>query len=238
MSRRLLSVYLLFTIFLSACVSARAEEVAQGPGNFPAVITGEASPQGKAKVEHTPNPTADLAELGAYSSSVLVADGGGEIETVLYPLDPSTGEAVPGYEPLPLGLHYTYTFSPDGRTLSLVTFLSSKYEHIHSLVLLDLATWQEQVFDLKLDSYVRGLQFSPDGRKLAVLFGDVKSIVMIFDRDQEAVTAEVTLDFLASRSKYTTDGRSSHALRTSNRKPLQRRGAERWTADSLTVGRR
>ncbi len=206
MSRSLLLVYLLACIFLSACASARAEGAARQVEPVQASITGEASLPNSTDTKHSPSPTADLAGLGVYSSSVLAADGGGEIETVLYPLDPSSGEAVPGYEPLPLGLHYAHAFSPDGRTLALVTFLSSKYDHPHSLVLLDLGSWQEEVFNLKLDSYVRGLAFSPDGRKLAILFGDVKSIVMNFDRDLEAVTAETTLDFLATRFNYTRDG--------------------------------
>ncbi len=77
MSRSLLSVYLLFCIFLSACIPARAEDAAQGTGTFPASITGEAPPLSTVNAEHTPGPTADLSALGAYSSSVLVADGGG-----------------------------------------------------------------------------------------------------------------------------------------------------------------
>jgi dipeptidyl aminopeptidase/acylaminoacyl peptidase len=206
MSRSALSVYLLFCIVLSACTSARAENGARQVESVQASINAQTSPYGSAKSDHTPGQAIDLAKLGAYSSSVLVADGGGEIETILYPIDPSSGEAVPEYESIPLGLHYAHTFSPDGRTLALVTFLSSKYAHPHSLVLLDLATWNEQVYELKLDSYIRGLAFSPDGRKLAIFFGDVKSIVMVFDRDREAVTAEVTLDFLATCFKYTTDG--------------------------------
>ena len=208
MSRSLLSVVLYLGIFLSACASARAENpyIENKPDQ-----TSSAAKIPEAGVSPSmgsPSRTAVAAEPARLGSSVLVADGGGKIEPLLYPLDPGSGEALPGYEPLPLGMHYTHAFSPDGHTLAFVTFLSSKYSRPHSLVLLDLATWQEHEFNLKLDSYVRDIAFSPDGSRLAIHFGDVKSIVMLFDRQQEAATAEVTLDILATQMRFTEDGRS------------------------------
>ena len=208
MSRSLLLVFLLISISLSACASARAE------GPIRKVIQGQTSTDVEVPQKSVPNPkrssspTADVPELAAFESSVLVAEGGGEIETVLYPIDPSSGRALNGYQAIPLGLHYSHAFSPDKRRLALATFLSSKYPYPHSLVTLDLATWREDVYDLGLDSYLRGIVFSPDGRRLAVLSGEQRGIVTVFDRDREAITAQSELDFLATRIKFTNDGRS------------------------------
>jgi hypothetical protein len=126
MSRNLLSVVLLLSIFLSACASARAENsgspevadqvhaVVKNPQLSGSTLEASATPPA------APAKQADFA-ASALGNSTLVADGGGQIEPLLYPLDPESGKALPGYEPLPLGMHYSHAFSPDGHTCLLYT---------------------------------------------------------------------------------------------------------------------
>src|SRR5688500_15518516 len=85
-----------------------------------------AAPQATAstfiKTQATAVPTEVPAEA-TFETSLLVTEWKGQSEgNLLYPLDPARGSALPGYEPIPLGGNYSHAFSPDRRTLAIVSF--------------------------------------------------------------------------------------------------------------------
>ena len=125
---------------------------------------------------------------------------------LLFPVDPLTGKALPGYEPISLGYSTFHAFSPDHRTVAAVSF-PSQAAYNGSLVLLDLATWTTRRFDLKLRGWVSSIVFSPDGKRLAIAHGESKHFVTIVEVETGTITAQRETDSAyISRLKFTQSG--------------------------------
>ena len=131
-------------------------------------------------------------------------------EDSLVPIDPHTGQALPDYEPISLGQSSYQAFSPDQHTLAVVGFVSGSHPNGGSLHLIDLNTWTEQVQELRLDSYINAMVFSPDGRQLAIAYGDVQSHVLILYGNppvtSKTAIRETALDFYVYSMKFNRDG--------------------------------
>jgi DNA-binding beta-propeller fold protein YncE len=124
----------------------------------------------------------------------------------LFPLDPSSGEARPGHEPIALGRSYSYAYSPDLHTLAAVTFTGDSSHH-GSLLLVDLPTWRGQQFDLELDGWVGAMAFSPDGERLAISHGDERgSRLTLFDLARRAIVTQGETALIYPRIKFTSAG--------------------------------
>jgi WD40 repeat protein len=154
-------------------------------------------------VEPTDSPT-----KATFESSLLAVELTGRSKgNLLYPLDPITGTALPGYTPISFGQNYSYAFSPDRSMLAAVVFPNDAAYH-GNLLLVDLSTWKTQTFELNTNGWVGSMVFSPDGSWLALSQSESTYELTIFDLKAGVVAAHVEEDFLITRMKFTTDSES------------------------------
>ena len=166
---------------------------------------------------------------GTFETSLLATVWKGPPEgTVLFPLDPATGSALPGYAPIPLGQTAFHAFSPDRRMLAVVTF-PDQAAYNGSLVLVDLATWTTKRFELKLSGWVSTMAFSPNGKRLAIAHGESRYKVSVIHVEEGVITAQSTLDSFVARLKFTENGEAL-MLYSSTVHPT-----DRWKADPPQV---
>jgi DNA-binding beta-propeller fold protein YncE len=143
---------------------------------------------------------------GTFEKSLLATVWKGSPEgTVLFPLDPATGTALPGYAPIPLGQSSFHAFSHDRRTLAVVTFPDQNASK-GSLVLVDLTTWTTKRFEIKLSGWVSTMLFSPDGKRLAIFHGDSRYKLTMIEVQRGLITAQRNLDSFLSRLMFTKSG--------------------------------
>jgi len=189
-------LYLMGSLVLAAC-SALPASAPEAPDS--------------AKVE-TPAPKPEPAQPSTLADSVPVAVWKGNSQGhLLTPIDPASGQALPDYEPIPLGQALFHAFSPDQSTLAAIGFVSSEHPRGGSLHLIDLGTWEDDVQELQLDGYVNAMSFSPDGKQLGIAYGSSKSQVLIFELDKpfiksKSAVRQASLDLLAYNMKFTADG--------------------------------
>lgn len=143
----------------------------------------------------------------AFENSLLAVEWTGVKGNQLFPLDPASGTALPGYEPISLGQNYSHAFSPDRRTLAAVVF-PNQNSYKGKLMLVDLPVWKTQSFALKTSGWVTSMVFSPDGRQLAIAQGESTYALALFDLEQGVITAQTEEDFYITRMKFTADGKS------------------------------
>ena len=205
--------YLIFLLVLTACAAPIA-------------------PQVRPSLSIETGLTAVATELPAkatFETSLLVTEWKGHSEGILlYPLDPARGSALPGYAPIPLGGSYFHAFSPDRRTLAIVSFPndSPSYSANGSLLLVDLAAWKTHQFETELNGWVTAMVFSPDGTRLALTYGDYNNNLAIFDLQQGVITAQRQTDSLVTRLKFTADGEALMLYMMNNQ----------GTADGMSAG--
>ena len=161
-----------------------------------------------------PQPTMAPAEIsepapilnGTFETSLLVTRWKGSSEdTELFPLDPSTGAALPDYAPISLGYTFSHAFSPDRHTLAVVSY-PGQNTYNGSLLLIDLPAWKPEQFELGLRGWVHTMEISPDGKQLAIAHGETRYQLTMVDLEQGAITAERPIDSYISRLKFTENG--------------------------------
>ena len=183
---RLVTIFLIFTLLLVAC--AAPPETTLAP------------------VEVIEPESETLVLDGTFETSLLVTQWKGSSEgNVLFPLDPVSGTALPGYAPISLGYSSNHTFSPDRQTLAVISFPTESTYH-GSLLLIDISTWKTQQFELELKGWVHTLTFSPDGKQLAVSHGESKYNITMIDVEQGAIAAQSEIDSFVTRLKFTENG--------------------------------
>jgi WD40 repeat protein len=145
---------------------------------------------------------------GTFETSLLATVWKGRLEgTVLLSLDPASGKALPGYEPIPLGFSSLHAFSPDHGKLAVVSFPTETALN-GSLVLIDLPTWKRQRFDLELTGWVNSIVFSPDGKRLAIAHGQSNYKLTLIDLIQGIILAQEQTDSFVSHLKFTQSGKA------------------------------
>jgi WD40 repeat protein len=153
----------------------------------------------------TPQPLTAIVD-GTFETSLLATVWKGKSEgTVLFPLDPASGEALPGYKPIPLGYSSFHAFSPDHSKLAVVSFPTETAIN-GSVVLIDLASWKRHRFNLELIGWVNSIVFSPDGKRLAIAHGQSSYKLTLVDLPQGVILAEEQTDSYVSRLKFTKRG--------------------------------
>lgn len=184
-------VYFLALLTLAACSAL--------PASMPADTVQDPAPNLKAKP-------------GTLAASVPVAEWKGSPAThLLVPFDPDSRQVLEGYEPIDLGQAISHAFSPDGNTLAVVGFVSHEHPNGGSLHLIDLRTWEDQVQELRLDSYVNAMDFSPDGNQLAISHGNDESRLLVLDLSRPFVKSKTaarqnSMDFFVHNLEFTVDG--------------------------------
>jgi len=164
------------------------------------------------------------AKPGTLSDSILAGLWKGDSEGhFLVPIDPASGQALMNYQPISLGLSYSYAFSPDRRRLAVVGYVSSQYHNGGSLHLINLETWEEHVQELRLDAYVNAMDFSPDGERLAIAYGNKDSQILVINVAElpvklKSAALQTEMDFLVDQMKFTSDGKGLmvYGFRTEN----------------------
>ena len=183
---RLLTVFLILLLLLTAC-------------------TARANPSAELQDTGTPG-SRNVVLDGTFETSLLVTVWKGWSEgTVLFPLDPRTGDALPGYNPISLGQTSFHAFSPDRRTLAVVTF-QDQNTYNGGLILVDLTTWKTRRFELGLDGWVSTMAFSPDGKRLAIAHGESRYKLTMIQLAEGVITAERKLDSFLARLRFTENG--------------------------------
>jgi hypothetical protein len=187
------TLFLTFLLLLTACAAPK-------PG-LPDTPQADSSPV-------PVQPTAAPSTPATFENSLLAVEWMGRSQgNVLFPLDPATGNALPGYAPIPFGQSYFYAFSPDRSTLAALIFQDDTTYNSH-LLLIDLPAWKTQRFELDLRGWVNAMVFSPNGEQLAIAHGEASYRLTIFDIKRGIITAlEKTTSFV-TRLKFTADGKS------------------------------
>jgi WD40 repeat protein len=175
MSRPILSILILMLLSMTACVPTTAVQAPPEPAT-------QASAQEAQASQEPPALLVNAANRG-----------------LLYPIDPASGQALPDFEPIPLGKAYNYAFSPGADRLAFVS-------EGGQLTLIDLANWEYETFHLPLPRPAYQVTYSPDGERLAVAGGNRSSSLALIDTSQGSLIAESPLDFLVYQMKFTGDG--------------------------------
>jgi hypothetical protein len=197
---RILPFFLTFLLALTAC-TAPIENLSATPSPLPKTDSTAVL------IEPTNAPT-EVPAKATFETSLLATESKGRSEGILlFPFDPASGTALPRYTPIWLGQYYFHAFSPDRRILAAVIF-PNESAYNGSLLLIDLPAWKTQQFELKLGGWVRAMVFSPDGRRLAIAYGEYTSKLAIFDMEQGVIIAQEQSDSLVTRLKFTADGKS------------------------------
>lgn len=112
----------------------------------------------------------------ALADSILLGRPISEVSLVVQPVNSSTGEAVPGYEPVP-GFVWE-AISADRSTLATIESHDRICEPISGgtacrstadvLHIVDVPGWSARQVDLPGDSWVSGLSLSQDGQRIAI----------------------------------------------------------------------
>jgi WD40 repeat protein len=190
---------LTFLLILTAC-AAPAKDLSQTTPSL------EIEPT-IAPVKPTIAPTETVTKA-TFEDSLLAVEWMGDAKgNVLFPLDPASGTALPGYESIPIGQGYSSAFSPDRRTLAVITFLNDRATK-GNLLLIDLAAWKTRALELKPNGWASAMVFSPDGKRLAIADGLSTYRLTVFDLEKKVVTAQQEEDFLITRLRFTSDSKS------------------------------
>jgi hypothetical protein len=183
---RLLPVFLTFLLILTAC-AAPAQ-----PTTAPVDVS---EPELQAPVLG-----------GTFETSLLVTEWkGGSEGNMLFPLDPATGTALPGYTPISLGYSSNHAFSPDRGTLAVVSY-PNQATFNGSLFLVDLPAWKTRDLDLKLIGWVHTMVFSPDGKQLAIAHGESSFKLTMVNLEEGTIAAQSQTDSYISHLKFTEGG--------------------------------
>jgi WD40 repeat protein len=189
-------------LFIAACTSL-PEDASPAPTQVEIPDTLQAE---------TPEPATPKVEQGTLPESILAGMWKGNSEGhFLLPIGPTSGQALADYEPISLGLSYSYAFSPDQRRLAVVGYISEQGPHGGNLHLIDLETWEEHFQELQLNAYVSAMGFSSDGERLAIAYGNVDSQILVLNvadppTKSKSAALQTEMDFLVNQMKFTSDG--------------------------------
>jgi hypothetical protein len=112
----------------------------------------------------------------------------------------ASGKPFDQIPPIPLGTYYSYAFSPDRKTLAVV---SSGQLHI-----IDISSWKDRTSDVDLRGPINAVVYSQDGSLLALAGGVPDWDLRIVDTKSGMVTASAQTGFSIRNLKFTTDGKA------------------------------
>lgn len=178
----MLTITMAFSMLLTACAPAPATTA-------PAAPVASAAPTSTPQA--TPVPTDEPLSLAA--PAIVYANR----QSQLVVASTATGNVFYAFAPIPLGQDYNYAFSPDGRTLAMVTDAQ--------LDLIDLRSWTYRSSKIDLYGWLSAVVYSPDETLLALATGETNSDIRIVDARGGTVLASTKVDFSVRNVKFTTD---------------------------------
>src|SRR5881628_2784100 len=107
---------------------------------------------------------------------------------------------------VPVAQPHNGTLSRDGRT----AWVASQQQGATALVRLDLATWKEMA-RVPLDKTPRGLELSPDGRRVFFTLAGVNAI-QVLDTATNRITTQIPVGASPHYAPFTPDGRWALAV--------------------------
>jgi YVTN family beta-propeller protein len=127
---------------------------------------------------------------------------------MLRPIDPATGEDVPGFEPIDIVQAVSGVLSPDQRTLFTVNALSGSAPGV-GLQAIDLDTWSGRLLASGV-GHGWGQHWLPDGSAVVSFRGGGPAgvEVLVIPVDGSEYRSVTRLDFSISSSAVTPDGRT------------------------------
>ena len=176
----MLTIGVAFSMLLTSCAPAATAPAAP-----------VASPAPTSTSRATPVPTDEPLSLAA--PAILYPNGKSELIVA----STATGSVFHAFAPIPLGQDYNYAFSPDGRTLAMVSDAQ--------LDLIDLRSWTYRSSKIDLYGWLSAVVYSPDETLLALATGGTNSDIRIVDAKGGTVLASTKVDFSVRNVKFTTD---------------------------------
>jgi len=156
-----------------------------------------------------PVSTAPLAE-----SVLLASENRKERPYELHAVNPATGLDIAGYGPINLGRSFSYTVSPDRKTLAVLAYPAESNYKDGVLHLIDLQNWRETATPLVAHIYANLMAFSPDGARLAIAFTNFYKThrLALVDVASQTATAQIELSFPPSLLEFAQAGPSNDSL--------------------------
>src|SRR6266849_2112846 len=134
---------------------------------------------------------------------VYVSSDGASTVSVI---DTATDRVVRSIGVVPVAQPHNGTLSRDGRT----GFVASQQQGATALVRLDLAAWKE-VARVPLDKTPRGLELSPDGRRVFFTLAGVNAI-QVLDTATNRIATQIPVGASPHYAPFTPDGRWALAV--------------------------
>jgi WD40 repeat protein len=194
-------VYILASLSLAACSAS--------PGPAPTAVPAPRWPDPVQKEAEAPGQMP--LKQGTLAESVPAAVWQGNANgSYLVPIDPASGQPLADYDPIEIGQAISHAYSPDGNTLAVIGFASSENPRGGTLHMIDLGTWEDQAQEMQLQGYVNAMTFSPDGKRLAISYGNTLSQVLVFEVSKPLIKSKTavrqsSLNYLVYKMKFNAD---------------------------------
>jgi hypothetical protein len=217
-------VIVILVILLAACApSAASQPGALAVTELAAIQTEPVETPSNPTIEPSATPEKSEVPQASQEPYLLVAtwkgkDGQGAAS--IYPIDSSTGEALPGFEPLLLKENgFVHEFSQDGNRLAVVAFQGQSCDSFSGgsrcrggrgeLHLVDLPAWKDVHAALPVEGFVEALVFSPDASRLALAAKSRDGYdLLILDGITGETLIQRSLEFPAELLAFTADSSS------------------------------
>lgn len=219
---RAITVLCLFLILTACTGQGQVTGEPGAPTEMPARLPVQPTATSEPATETPAKPAAQPAAIPSFESSVLLAQwNANERRREILPVDPATGQAVPGQAPLIIGKISQFagvqTLSSDGRWLAAIESHgqvsepngggTSHYPSADVLHLVDVTAWRAVTTTLPGRGWVWPITFSPDTARLALGYHNrTSSTLMLFDTGTGQLIAQQALAFRPSLMKYTQEG--------------------------------
>lgn len=180
--RSILTVGLALNMILTACAPARQVSLP-----IPTAMQSALPPA-------TPIPTLEPVDAGVPAIEYV-----GGLSKLLI-ISSVTGKPLDGFPSIALESYDSYAYSPDGKTLAVVSSAQ--------LYLIDLPSWKYTTTDIGLHGPISPVIYSPDATLLAFAGGFPSGDLVIVDAQSGEVKTSVQVGFSIRDIKFTVDGKA------------------------------
>lgn len=172
----------------------------------PTLPTSAPAARSTAPAEQAAAGSPQAAAVPFPESALAVKQASGSDHHLLSPVDPATGNAVAGYEPIDMGSSFSYTFSPDRKTM-IFSSLAETSGSFASLHFLDLVTWTEATgLLLPTRGWSSAQAVSADGSRYAIATVDTRERqVWLVDAEKHVLLESIETPLYVTGMAFTSD---------------------------------